>query len=338
MKAVVLLIVMLSNQGYWIGGQPGTIQIRRAVPGGLPAADLAWELSVGEVRLDSGKIALNAGDEPTSLTLKLPEVRVRTALRWTWRLVDRETTKEVANGEERIQVFPLGLLNDVAKRVDQKQLFVMDDDQQMPKLLDQAKVPYTRLKDLAALQMAKADMVIVGPGQLGEDTFEQTPLIQQARTGASVFIFRQEKPRQLGGYPLTERALPATMQWRLEHPLFSGLEPADLTSWLRTRQATAIQLPPDEPALEIAYWPREVAGEQPAPIDALLVSKTLGQGRLVICQLPLGPFDQDPRSQILLSNVIDYLLSRPEPTPPPSKRPVEKSPAGPTTVPTIQLP
>ncbi len=338
MKSVALLIIMISNQGYWFGEQPGTIVFRRAVPGGLPGADLVWELSVGEVRLDAGKIALRAGDEATVLTITPPRVRVRTSLRWTWRLLERDTGKEAGNGEALIQAFPQTLLDDVAKRVGRKKLFVMDDDRQIPRLLDQAEVPYTRLRDLAPLQMAKADMVLIGPGQLSEGGFDQTPLIQQARTGASVFIFRQDKPRQVGGYRLVIRGLPAEMNWRLDHPLFSGLEPADVSSWLHDRQATAIQLPPDEPALEIVHWPREVPGDKPAPIDALLVSTTLGLGRLVICQIPLGPFDEDPRSRVLLSNVIDYLSSRPEPTPPPSQRPPRKNPAGLTTVPTIQFP
>ena len=61
-----------------------------------------------------------------------------------------------------------------------------------------------------------------------------------------------------------------------------------------------MQLPADEPALEIAFWPREIPGKEPVPIDALVVTKTLGKGRIVLCQVPLGPWQSDPRSQLFL--------------------------------------
>ena len=41
----------------------------------------------------------------------------------------------------------------------------------------------------------------------------------------------------------------------------------------------------------------------------------------MLCQLPLGPWDEDPRSQLFLGNLMSYLATRPEPTPPPSRRP-----------------
>ncbi|MCX5660572.1 MAG: hypothetical protein NTW19_12735 [Planctomycetota bacterium] len=97
-----------------------------------------------------------------------------------------------------------------------------------------------------------------------------------------------------------------------------------------------MQLPIDEPALELIHWPREAPGKEPVPIDALLVTKSVGRGRMVICQLPLGPWESDPRSQLLLANSVSYLLTRPEPTLKPSERPQPKQMVAPN-VPTIPL-
>jgi hypothetical protein len=98
-----------------------------------------------------------------------------------------------------------------------------------------------------------------------------------------------------------------------------------------------VQLPADEAALEIGYYPREVPGVRPAPIDAVLLSKSTGKGRIVLCQIALGDWDRDPRSRIFLSNALDYLSTRPQPTPPPSQRPTPRQ-AAPTSVRTIDIP
>ncbi len=99
-----------------------------------------------------------------------------------------------------------------------------------------------------------------------------------------------------------------------------------------------MQLPADEPALEIAWWPREVAGNKPAPIDALVLTKTLGKGRIVLCQVPLGAWESDPRSQLFLVDALDYLASPVVPTPPPSRRPRPVEPAPAPKVPAIVIP
>ena len=114
--------------------------------------------------------------------------------------------------------------------------------------------------------------------------------------------------------------------------------PQDLHSWIAgVPSLHVVQLPADEPVATVGSYPREVPGEQPVPIDAVLMSKSVGKGRLVVCQLPLGDWSKDPRSQMLLNNAVDYLLSRPEPTPRPSERPTTRPAETQPTVPTIQL-
>ncbi len=281
---------------------------------------------------------MNAGEQPTDIKIKAPPVRARTKLHWTWQLLQRDGGKQLASGESSIHVFPRDLLADLPQRIGDRRLFVMDSDDGLPRVLESAKVPFTRLLDAATLQAVKADMILIGADQLAADGMQQSPLIEQARAGASVMFFAQKIDR-LADYALADRSLPAELKWRRDHPLLSSLDADDLASWLSDRKtARAVQLPKDEPALEITYWPRKAPGDEPAPIDTLLVSRSTGGGRIVLCQLPLGRFDADPRSQLLLCNAIDYLLTRPEPTPPASRRPVPKLVPTPATVPSISYP
>ena len=188
------------------------------------------------------------------------------------------------------------------------------------------------------LQFSDADAVLVGPDALSDSPFEQAPLLSLAESGASVMIFRQHRPAVLIGYPLTLRDTPAKLEWQTDHSLLNGFEPQDLHSWIAgVPSLQVVQLPADEPVSVVGSYPREVPGEQPAPVDAVLLSKSVGKGRLVLCQLPLGDWSKDPRSQMLLNNAVDYLLSRPEPTPRPSERPTTRPAETQPAVPTIQL-
>ncbi|HZK81928.1 MAG TPA: hypothetical protein VFC46_12695, partial [Humisphaera sp.] len=321
MKFATLLIIVLSHQGYWIAGQPATIALRPAVKGQLAGATLSWELKFDGVRLGAGKGAIAGGDKPTEIGLVAPEARVRIALNWHYRLLARDGTTELETGDVPISVFPNDLLDDLASRVGPSRLIVWDEPGGLPKLLDAAKVPYSRVSGPGQLQIASADVVLVGQKMLNASPFEQSPLLNLAQSGVSVMIFQQDGPEHLIGYPLARRLVPSALDWRTDHPLLIGLDADDLRSWLATvPRLGAAQLPLDEPTLVIAGYPPEVAGEQPAPIDAVMLTKSVGKGRIVLCQIPLGDWSTDPRSQILLANAIDYLLTRPQPTPRPSER------------------
>ena len=61
--------------------------------------------------------------------------------------------------------------------------------------------------------------------------------------------------------------------------------------------------------MEIGVFPRQVPVDMAASSDAVLVIQSMGKGRVVLCDIPLGDWTTDPRSQIFMSNAIDYLLS-----------------------------
>jgi len=334
-----LLIVLLTHQGYWLGGQEQTISVQWAVDQPMPAANLQWGLMFGQVRLAGDEIKMPDGIGPAVVKLKIPPVRVRTQMQWAYRVRARDGGKELASGQQLLNVFPPISLDDTAARMIGRKLYVVDAPDGLPALLAAAKIDATRIADTDQLQLARADVLLIAANQLSDSPFAQAPLVEQAKAGAQVLILRQTKPTTLCGFALARRPVPPKLVWREEHPLFAFLDATDLQSWLDGDSADlwAIRLPTDAPALEIAYWPRETPGRDPAPIDAVLAVEAIGKGRIVLCQLPLGSWNDDPRSQLFLVNALNYLLTRPEPTPPPSQRPTTV-PANRVEVPTIRIP
>jgi len=260
-----------------------------------------------------------ADDTPATISIKCPQVRVRTTIRFVYRILQHDGDQELERGEAPLNLFPPDLTRGWAELFRDKKLVVVDTAEGLPKLLEAAKVPYTRLDD--ASRITDADVVLVGVDQLDDSTFAQAALLTVAEQGRSVMIFHQSKPMQLANYPLRSRPAPQKLEWKLDHPLFGQFSEADVQSWLVTGASLrAIDLPADEPALELAYWPPETPGKKPAPVEAIALTKSTGTGRIVLCEIPLGGWQSDPRSQMLLGNALAYLLSPPQPTLKPSER------------------
>ncbi|MGD0770273.1 MAG: hypothetical protein ABSB42_18980 [Tepidisphaeraceae bacterium] len=322
MIVAALLIILLPQQGYWFGGEPQEIAVRWSTQSKM-AVDLSWNLMMGNIRLAGDTLPIKSDQDTTTFKITPPEVRIRTIASFVYRIRQHEGGTDLGGGDLLLQLFPRNTLSALAHRLKGKNLAVWDSYGRLSDLLHGAKVEFTRTSDGTGLVATRYDVILVGGDVLGPSPFAQQPLLDQARAGASVMVFGQ---REIGvdlfGYARIDRKMPPRLNWRLDHPLFAGFERADLESWLKdSPDALAVHLPADEPALEIAWWPREVPGTQPVALDALVISKSVGAGRIVLCQLPLGDWRTDPRSQLLLSNALDYLLTRPEPTLRPSERP-----------------
>ncbi len=273
---------------------------------------------------------------PGVIRLVVPRVRVRTTMQLVYHAEQAGKQQVLAKGKADITVYPVDLLAGAAERMAAKSLLVWDVPDGLPALLNQAGIKHTLIARGGQLQFVRPDCVIVGADRLGKDSTDQAKLLNLASAGASVLVLRQTQPDSLAGYHLARRMMPPKLAWAAEHPLTRHLRLRETPSL--GSEAWAVQLPADEPALEIAFWPREVPGKEPAPIDALVVTKTLGKGRIVLCQVPLGPWQSDPRSQLFLVDALDYLASPVGPTPPPSRRPrpVELVPVLPA--PSISIP
>jgi hypothetical protein len=76
--AATLLLVMLSNEGYWFGGRNETIHVQWAVKEPAAATTITWQLVYADARLTAGQIVLPAQDRTGKIEVTLPEVRVPT--------------------------------------------------------------------------------------------------------------------------------------------------------------------------------------------------------------------------------------------------------------------
>lgn len=339
MRLATILITLLSHQGYWIGGQDQSISLSWAVQQKMPPATLQWELMFDHVRLARDQIPMPQDNVPAVVKLKPPVVRTRTQLRWVYHVIARDGGKEIDSGQEVLSVFPMVSLAGLSRRLDGEKIFIVDKSNELTAMMAQAGIDATRVTDPLDLQSVAADVIVVAADEFGDLLLSQSPLMSQVQAGAQAIVLLQHRPPMLAGYALSRRTVTTNLRWRQQHPLFIGLDEADLKSWFPNQpgEGWAIRLPADEPALEVAYWPPDVAAKSPPPIDALLVVKAVGKGRLVLCQIPLGGWQDDPRSQLLLQNALDYLLTRPEPTPRPSDR-LALIPASAPSIPTIKVP
>jgi hypothetical protein len=135
--------------------------------------------------------------------------------------------------------------------------------------------------------------------------------------------------------PLPEQSLnpyakiiAATNERYIDCTINSHLREQARAAWLRSHHEgdsqqllRAIKLGPREPGVVLAGWPEELPGAgEMGPRYGSVVTRTLGEGRLIFWQLPLGDWTAAPRRQQLLLNAVDYMLTEPAPTPPPAER------------------
>jgi hypothetical protein len=322
METVALLLIVLSNQGYWFGGQTGRVEIQWVVKEPLPDAVFRWELMSGPVRVAGDKLAIRSGDHPSILTIQTPEVRVRTRMTLVYRLERQSDGQTLTSGKSVINLFPNDIFKELPSRLMKEKIAVLDKTGNLAAFLRKANISFKMISRLSELELSRSDLVLVAEYEIEKTSFSSNVLVDLADRGTGVLVFRQTRCEKLMGYPVNRRDIPRRFEWRADHPLLTRLEPEDLASWFRgNRDAQwAIGLPTDEAALEIVWWPRVSPGTEPVPIDALLVSRRVGKGQVVLCQIPLGNWQSDPRSQLFLAGAMDYLLLRPEPTPRPSDR------------------
>lgn len=310
-KAVAVLLVGLFAKGHWLGGRKNEVTFQWAAVEKMPKSVVVWRLKFGKVRLAGGRLALAGGKNPARLELTLPKVRVRTSMELEYRVLSSDGQRELLAGKETIRVYPDDLLASCAKPFRDKRLIVWDVPRGLPKALKAAGIPHRRVADGSALQMASADLILVGQDQIGASAFDQAELLDHVRSGASVFIFSQSRPPTLMGYPLVKKRGPKRMEWKANHGLFAAMDKELLTGLLpgSDTNVLALGLQAGDASRRLAWWPRDASGGRPAPGNALVLTNAAGKGRLGLCQIPLGPWDRDPRSQILLANVLEYYLA-----------------------------
>lgn len=336
MKAVALVIILLSNHGLWFGGEEHSISVTWGVRDRAPNAVLTWQLGYGETKIAEGKAAFPANEDTTTIKLRIPEVRVRTPMNWQYQI--RQGDEVVLDsGSAAVVVFPLASLKDFAKRYEGKKLAVIEADGKLSKTLQVANLSHGQL-DPSRLAMAEQqDVILVGADQLEATSSAPTAMLGQAKEGASVLVFAQPKLTKLIDLTQAKRTSSEHYQMVERHPLLNALSNDNWNRVLAGQGAEvlALQLPVSVPGTELIAFPSEGDPTNARQIDTLLVVQAVGKGRIVYCQLPLTDFEHDPAARLFLAGALDYLLTAPEATPPPNQRLVSR-PATPAP-PTIQL-
>ena len=86
MQAATILIILLSHQGYWFQPRTRPYPLPWSADQKMPAANLQWELMLGEVRLAGDQIKMPDGKDSLVVKLKTQRVRTRTQLRWVYKV------------------------------------------------------------------------------------------------------------------------------------------------------------------------------------------------------------------------------------------------------------
>jgi hypothetical protein len=296
-----LLIILLSNQGYWFGDQDQTISL---TPGGSDHLILRWRLTMSGAVIADGQSHVNPRNK-TKIHFRLPPVRIRCELRWSYRLKSTDSGNEIKRGEIPVHLFaPIDFSQ--AMNLGAHRLVILDPGKRIGAFLRRQNPNANMLEitDASQLETAKADILIVAPDALGDSPFAQYPVLQQAKSGAGTVILEQTHCKTLAGYTVTTRPS-RDLSWDIRHPLFSGLCQKELDQWVENETLFSLQFPLDDSVESLAFWPSQIGD------TAVMAIAHLGAGRVVFCQLPKSDLPADPRLQTILRNSLIYLQAGP---------------------------
>lgn len=334
LNSATLFMLLVLNQGHWLSGQQATISVMATVDTEQTRSFvLEWELAAGAVKLASGTIG--GRDGKTTVTINVPEVRTQTALVWSYRIRTADG-KVISSESASVIVYPKLLIDDLSARYENRTVNLHDTQAELAGLLNVAHIKCQPIRDLTRAMLDRPDILLIGPNA-PQSVLEPKSLTSLAAAGTQILILRQEG-NTAAGYQLAKSRPGQTFAWRTSHPLFTGLDAEILNGWVRgaANAPIVIQVPVDDASLEIGYHSFSTAAEL-QPIDAIVLEKSIGAGRLILLQLPCANWSTDPRSQILLNNTLQYVTERPTPTRAPSRRPIPRA-LQPASVPTITIP
>jgi hypothetical protein len=328
--ATSILAIAISHGGHCCGGAPCAVDVTWAADATVAPAVLTWSLSYATATVADGRVLLQR-EQPAHISLDLPPVRARTACTWTYRLLRASDGQVLEEGQHAIQLYPPCVPTDLPARLRSARVLVLERSPELSRFLTRAGVPCQAIAGSAELALRPADVVLVGPDQLGATALEdQGALLAAARRGAGVLVLVQRGPARVAGLEVLPHVAARDSAWRTDHPLLAGL-PSDVwPSWLAAgRAVSALVVPAAEPALEVAYWPPQNDGRQPGPLDAAIIERQVERGRLVLCQVPASADLDDPRTQTFLVSALEYLRTAPRPTPARAERWPASQPAKP---------
>jgi hypothetical protein len=327
--AASCLVFLISHAGHCFGGGPCTVEATWAADAKVAPAVVAWSLEYAGTVVADGRVVLADRAAPARITLELPTVRTCTELMWSYHLLRQRDGHLLEEGQRPIHVYPALDWAALRAKLGAARVLVLENAPGLSGLLERAGVSHHVVSTPAELELRSADLVLVGPNRLGGTRENQTALLAAATRGAAVLVLAQRDTPSLAGFEVVQRRQTAACLWRPDHPLLAALPAEAWKSWLDGGDpvVAALTVPPQEPALEIVYWPPLAEGRTPTPLDAFLVEKQLGRGRLVLCQVPASADLEDPRTQLFLTGALEYLRTTPRPTPARAERLAASQPA-----------
>lgn len=277
----------------------------------MPEAVLHWRLMFGEVELASGQQTMN--EKNGEVRIQAPETRTIVALSWQYELRRKNNQLLLQQGSMPIRVVPRQMLASRAGLFENKRLLVLDEREKLPALLSQNGIKMQRIADINTLELAQPDFVLIGENQLPTNPLADGMLQRLARRGCGIVVFNQTSRETLAGFSVILRPAHSILAIRPSGLNFELLTAQDISQWMREKngELRAVRIPVGESALPLVYFSpgREDGTLKAGDLDALILSQTLGSGRIVLCQLPIFNWNEDARCQLLLSGLLDYLLT-----------------------------
>jgi hypothetical protein len=118
--------------------------------------------------------------------------------------------------------------------------------------------------------------------------------------------------RSIAGIRLVNRLAPPQLAYRGDLPLFAGLDRGMIASWFgrQPRAAlSALRLTEESAATPLALW--GPLTQDADSRDAAAAMMMLENRTVLLWQMPVPQWQGDPRSEMLLLNVIDALVAPP---------------------------
>jgi hypothetical protein len=309
MLSAALLIVSLLNEGHWYGERAAMVEFSMPVCGIDEPVDVEWELRIASLRLAGGRVRLSPNSGTAMLSLTTPCVRTAVHAEFRYRAFVGDTDA-IDAGAESVVLYPATILDGLGRRLRDRRVFVFESERQLTAHLRSAGIDCQLVANTGRLLFERPDILIVAEDQLVDDLFLEAELVNLARNGVQIGLFRQGRVRRLLGYELCRP--PATMnsEWLSGHGLFDGLCTEDLRrAAARGGELLALRVPVGDSGCPLGWLATVACTESRTSQAALVMEKRVGAGRIVAVQVPLRRLEDDPRAELLLRNMLDQLNS-----------------------------
>lgn len=268
---------------------------------------MQWRTLVGGATVDKGEKRLDIllGRAKTTILLNMPEIKhpVTTSI-----VVVAVRDKQVlARAETSITVFQKITKEEFTAGLEGFRPLVYDPDSTLAGLLDELEIPFARRRWWEEIESPEDTVFLFGPGALEKRGFPLEVIMDLARKGATIVVFRQsdfcsrEEWKKEGIELLPLRSDVKTGTWGVRPPPWSSdIEEKLLDRWAGGRMGTSLFARPA--GGNVKTWLMNGDGGIP-----LIMEVFPGKGRIIFCQCPvIDQFNKEPVAGLLMKNLLRY--------------------------------